>query len=95
MKLCNCFNFIKKANNNFTLIGKGFALNDIKKENFVDIKLEDKNRVNHMFVFGAPGVGKTRLLENIIEQDIPKGESVVIIDPKGDIIYLVKYIKWH
>jgi len=78
-------NFFKKKKEDYTIIGKGFALNDIKKESFVDIKLEDKNRVNHMFVFGAPGVGKTRLLENIIEQDIPKGESVVIIDPKGDI----------
>jgi len=83
-----CIKFLKKNRlnqKNYTLIGKGFALSDIKKENLIDIKLMENNRVNHMFIFGAPGVGKTRLIENIIEQDIPRGYSVVIIDPKGDI----------
>ena len=37
-----------------------------------------------MFVFGTTGVGKTRLCENLIEQDIEKGYSVVYFDPKGD-----------
>jgi len=82
------FNFFRKffrKEPQSILIGKGFMLDDVKKENLVDIRLLENNRVNHMFVFGAPGVGKTRLLENIIEQDIPKGHSIVIIDPKGDI----------
>jgi len=78
-------NFFKKKKDEYVLIGKGFRLDDIKHEELVDIKLMENNRVNHMFIFGAPGVGKTRLLENIIEQDIPRGHSVVIIDPKGDI----------
>jgi hypothetical protein len=38
----------------------------------------------HTFVFGTTGVGKTRLCENLIEQDIRKGYSVVYFDPKGD-----------
>jgi hypothetical protein len=78
-------NFFKKKEERSVFIGKGFSLDDIKKEELVDIKLENSNRVNHMFIFGAPGVGKTRTLENIIEQDIPAGDSIVIIDPKGDI----------
>ena len=75
----------KKKEDDYVFIGKGFRLDDLKQEELVDIKLLESNRVNHMFIFGAPGVGKTRLLENIIEQDIPRGHSVVIIDPKGDI----------
>ncbi len=38
----------------------------------------------HLFVLGAPGSGKTRFLELLIEQAIGRGEAVVIIDPKGD-----------
>jgi len=85
-----CLKNIFRKKDDSVLVGKGFALDDIKKDNLVDIKLQESNRVNHMFIFGAPGVGKTRLLENFIEQDIPKGHSIVIIDPKGDIDLLSK-----
>ena len=87
MSCCkNIFSLFKKnINKDYTFIGKGFELKDIKREKLVDIKLMEKNRVNHIFIFGAPGVGKTRLIENFIEQDIPRGHSIVIIDPKGDI----------
>lgn len=69
----------------FTTIGKGFTIDDYKQKKLLDIKQLDENRLNHTFIFGAPGVGKTKLLEGIIEQDIPKGENVIVIDPKGDI----------
>ncbi len=38
----------------------------------------------HLFLMGAPGSGKTRGLELLIEQAIGRGEAVVVIDPKGD-----------
>lgn len=38
----------------------------------------------HLFLLGAPGSGKTRFLELLIEQAIARGEAVVVIDPKGD-----------
>ena len=79
------FKKLLKEKEKYVLIGKGFELKDIKKEKLKDIKLSEKNRINHIFIFGAPGVGKTRLLENIVEQDIPRGHSIIIIDPKGDI----------
>jgi len=79
------FNIFFRKKEDYTFLGKGFRLDDVKHEELVDIKIAESNRVNHMFIFGAPGVGKTRTLENIIEQDIPRGHSVVIIDPKGDI----------
>jgi len=35
-------------------------------------------------IFGAPGSGKTRLLDLISSQFIMRGECVIFIDPKGD-----------
>lgn len=77
--------FSKDDKKKKTLIGKGFKLEDKRQRELVDIYQDDDNRPNHTFVFGSTGVGKTRLLEGLMEQDIRKGQSVVIIDPKGDI----------
>ncbi|EAI9059312.1 DUF87 domain-containing protein, partial [Campylobacter upsaliensis] len=89
MNIKNCCILKKLLNHNahkdYTFLGKGFTLEDKKGEHFIPIFLEDNNRCNHSFIFGAPGVGKTRLLEAMIEQDIPKGNNIVVIDPKGDI----------
>ncbi len=38
----------------------------------------------HIFLMGAPGSGKTRGLELLIEQAVSRGDAVVVIDPKGD-----------
>lgn len=52
---------------------------------------EDKNvfmslfeRVGHMLVLGTTRVGKTRLSEVFITQDIRRGDTVIVFDPKGD-----------
>ena len=42
------------------------------------------NRVGHTLVEGTTRVGKTRLAEVIICQDIMRGDVVIVIDPKGD-----------
>ncbi|KGI55427.1 type IV secretory system conjugative DNA transfer family protein [Campylobacter sp. MIT 97-5078] len=77
---------------NKTFIGKGFEFEDIKsKKKLVNIFQDDDNRYNHTFVFGSTGVGKTKLIEGLIEQDIPKGNNVAIIDPKGDITLFSKF----
>lgn len=68
----------------YTHIGKGFALSDTGKQYLKDIKLLDKHRTGHLFVFATTQVGKTRLVEHMAEQDIKKGNNVVIIDPKVD-----------
>lgn len=41
-------------------------------------------RVGHMAVFGTTRVGKTRLAELFITQDIQRGDTVIVFDPKGD-----------
>ncbi|MBB71429.1 MAG: conjugative coupling factor TraD, PFGI-1 class [Legionellales bacterium] len=42
------------------------------------------DRGNHTLVIGTTGVGKTRLAEILINQDIHRGDVVIVIDPKGD-----------
>ena len=42
-------------------------------------------RNGHMIVLGTTRTGKTRLAELMIGQDIHRGDTVVILDPKGDI----------
>ncbi len=46
--------------------------------------LSDKKRCHHTLVLGSPGEGKTRFIELLIRQIIEKGDTVVIVDPKGD-----------
>lgn len=81
----NFIKFFKKDNTNGIHIGKGYALDDHEKLHFVDIFQNDANRRGHTMVFGTTRVGKTRLVENGIRQDIQNGKNVVIIDPKIDV----------
>ncbi len=70
---------------NYTNIGKGFTLNDLKREEFIDINLDNDHRRGHVIGFGTTGAGKSRFIENMVEQDIMvQGNCVVIIDPKID-----------
>jgi conjugative coupling factor TraD (TOL family) len=41
-------------------------------------------RVGHTLVLGTTRVGKTRLAEILITQDIHRGDVVIVFDPKGD-----------
>ncbi|MCP4305806.1 MAG: type IV conjugative transfer system coupling protein TraD, partial [bacterium] len=41
-------------------------------------------RVGHTLVLGTTRVGKTRLAEMLITQDIRRGDVVIVFDPKGD-----------
>ena len=63
------FNFLKKKKETGLHIGKGYALDDYTKQNFLDIFQKDANRRGHTIVFGTTRVGKTRLVENGLIQD--------------------------
>ncbi len=41
-------------------------------------------RGGHTLVMGTTGVGKTRLEEGLVSQDIHRGDIVIVFDPKGD-----------
>lgn len=42
------------------------------------------DRVGHTLVLGTTRIGKTRLAEVLITQDIRRGDCVIVFDPKGD-----------
>src|SRR3989338_1511868 len=48
------------------------------------IKRNDRRR--HMYIVGKSGVGKSKLLELLIRQDVAYGHGVCLIDPHGDVI---------
>ena len=48
------------------------------------IGLGQAHRGGHLLVLGTTGVGKTRLMELLVSQDIRDGKVVIVIDPKGD-----------
>ena len=50
----------------------------------VDVTLPLAERVGHTLVLGTTRVGKTRLAELFITQDIRRGEVCIVLDPKGD-----------
>ena len=51
-------------------------------ENPILMNLADRN--GHTIVVGTTRVGKTRLAELVITQDIHRGDVVIVFDPKGD-----------
>jgi conjugal transfer pilus assembly protein TraD len=74
-----------------TLLGRGYHLG--KPQAAKDIRLPDADRKGHMFCFGSTRIGKTKLIELMIEQDIRKGYSVTLFDPKGDIDLLSSIVQ--
>jgi conjugal transfer pilus assembly protein TraD len=53
--------------------------------NELDIFTALGERVGHTIVLGTTRVGKTRLAELLITQDIHRGDVVIVFDPKGDV----------
>jgi len=51
-----------------------------------DLALTVADSLLHMVVAGPTGVGKSTLLAGLVAQDIAAGRSVVLIDPKGDLV---------
>jgi hypothetical protein len=65
-----------------TNIGAGANLDNPTK--ILSIDVTDADRQRGMMVVGTTGVGKTRLAEHMITQDIARGYNVCLFDPKGD-----------
>jgi hypothetical protein len=47
--------------------------------------IKDKDRLQHIYVIGKSGTGKSTLLENMAISDIERGNGMCLIDPHGDI----------
>lgn len=93
LKILNPFNkSVTAAKEPVTIVGEGHSIDDPKR-NRIQIAVRDKDRKGHFWCFGTTRVGKTRIMENMIEQDIRKGYSVVVLDPKGDIDLFSKIVQ--
>jgi hypothetical protein len=55
-----------------------------EKKFIFGIKRVDRRR--HLYIIGKSGVGKSKLLELLIRQDIAYGYGVCLMDPHGDVI---------
>jgi hypothetical protein len=55
--------------------------------------IKDEDRLNHIYVIGKTGTGKSTLLLNMAISDIQRGNGIAIIDPHGDLAeMLLDYI---
>ncbi len=52
----------------------------------VPVRLSDESRMQHTYIVGASGTGKSTLIENLILQDIAMGHGVGVLDPHGDLV---------
>ncbi|MCX6754358.1 MAG: type IV secretion system DNA-binding domain-containing protein [Candidatus Nomurabacteria bacterium] len=67
-------------------IGRTNYVAALEEKKFVfGIKRVDRRR--HMYIIGKSGVGKSKLQELMIRQDIAYGHGVCIIDPHGELVH--------
>jgi hypothetical protein len=62
-----------------------------EKKFIFGVKRKDRRR--HMYIVGKSGVGKSKMMELMIRQDIHYGYGLCLIDPHGDVIEeILKFI---
>lgn len=67
-------------NSNSTIIGTGISEMDDSSK----IAINHEDRFKHVYIIGKTGSGKTKLIENMIRQDIAQNRCAVLLDPHGD-----------
>ena len=68
-----------------SFIGRTNYVASLEEKKFIfGIKRVDRRR--HLYIVGKSGVGKTKLLELFIRQDVTYGHGLCLIDPHGDVI---------
>jgi len=72
-------------------LGEGVNLENIGE--VIPLNLEDEVRKGHFGCFGTTRIGKTKLMEHIIAQDIQKGYNLIVIDPKGEVELFSKIVQ--
>ncbi len=55
-----------------------------REEYFTPLELSGPRRLQHLFVIGRTGTGKSTALKNFIRQDIASGAGCAFFDPHGD-----------
>src|SRR3989344_5325438 len=68
-----------------TYLGRTNYIAALEEKRFVfGIKTNDRRR--HMYIVGKSGVGKSKLLELMMRQDIQYGRGIVLLDPHGEAV---------
>ena len=68
-----------------SFIGRTNYVASLEEKKFIfGIKRVDRRR--HLYIIGKSGVGKTKLLELMLRQDVSYGHGLCLIDPHGDVI---------
>ena len=73
-------------------VGGDSFIHGVGLEDEKSITMNIGERVGHSLVLGTTRVGKSRLLEVLVTQDIKRGDVVIVIDPKGDFGILARMI---
>ncbi len=85
---------IKHFRTSMASVRSSFSEDEYQQELFVNehaggrqtIRVPMDVRMQHMFVLGQTGTGKSTFLEHMILQDIEAGIGVGVIDPHGDMV---------
>ncbi|GER94953.1 hypothetical protein A45J_2719 [hot springs metagenome] len=80
-----------KTNEPVTVLGNGIKIGNRDKK--IPIFIPDSFRSGHLLWIATTRQGKTRVIENICEQDILKGYSIAFIDPKCDTAAFSKIVQ--
>ncbi|RJP45690.1 hypothetical protein C4587_00420 [Candidatus Parcubacteria bacterium] len=68
-----------------SFIGRTNYVASLEEKKYIfGIKRVDRRR--HLYIVGKSGVGKSKLLELLMRQDIAYGHGIFFIDPHGDVI---------
>ncbi|MFH1193129.1 MAG: type IV secretion system DNA-binding domain-containing protein [Candidatus Jorgensenbacteria bacterium] len=68
-----------------SFIGRTNYVTGLEEKKFVfGLKRVDRRR--HLYIVGKSGVGKSKLLELLIRQDVAYGHGLCLMDPHGDVI---------
>ncbi|MEK7507684.1 MAG: type IV secretion system DNA-binding domain-containing protein, partial [Patescibacteria group bacterium] len=68
-----------------SFIGRTNYVASLEEKKFIfGIKRVDRRR--HLYIVGKSGVGKSKLLELLLRQDVAHGHGVCLMDPHGDVI---------
>ena len=70
----------------------GFGITNYHN-NLVPFGIRREDRRRHLYAVGKSGVGKSKLLELLVNHDIQEGHGVAVLDPHGDLVDdILRYI---
>ena len=72
-------------NRNVSVLGIRSGVNKSFQVEPVPFGIEQNDRLQHLYIVGKTGTGKTTLLQNLILQDIEEGRGFALLDPLGDL----------